>query len=291
MMRILYYKANESVPLTNNKVFLAVPDFENTTSYEITRPVRPLLQSAGLDGFSYQRQSQLSLLHLYNLENCFDIWLDLLTEVPDEECEKYLGRRIQSVFSIHLDGSSLNLRSMVRDDGMFSHKLGSVQLLWIDEDVRQENITYWDWLERALHEFLHDHDVVFDLLLLSGTQATAPNFQQIIRDILKDNKKIVSQDYLRGTNDHVFAAARGAAELARVGMCTDYNACLPNCRVALGDNVKFWPTVIREGTIVFRTIACPSHAHHQISQPGATSCNPQTVIFTIPIMLCFLLLS
>src|SRR5947207_15716566 len=60
-----------------------------------------------------------------------------------------------------------------------------------------------------------------------------------------------------------------------------------NCRIDLGDNVKFLPTLIREGTIVFRTIACPSHAHHPISQPGATSCNPQTVISTIPIMLCF----
>ncbi|KIW75457.1 hypothetical protein Z517_10198 [Fonsecaea pedrosoi CBS 271.37] len=239
MMSTLFSEANKSVPLSNNLVFLAIPDFENSTSDTFTRPIRQLVQLAGLDCLRFQRQSQLSLLHLYDLDNCFGIWLDLVTEVPDEECEKYKGRHIQSVLSVHLDRSSLNLRSMIRDDGIFLHTPGSVKVLWADEDAKA-NTTDWDWVGRALEDFLHDHDLMFDLLLLSGAQVTDSNFQQIIRDRFKDNEKIVPQDYLRVSKDHLFAAARGAAELARVSLCTGDDACMPNSWCPISEHCRKW---------------------------------------------------
>lgn len=230
MMRTLFSKANESVPLSHMNVYLAIPDFEDI-SYRMTSPIRGLFQSAGLDGFDfphYMRQSQLSLSHLYNLEDCFDIWLDDFHSIPDKECEKYQGRPIQSVIFIHLDAFSLNFRSMVRDDGWFLFEPGSIELLWADEEVREGNISYWHWVDRSLRKFLDDSKVTFDLLLLSGTQATAPDFQQIIRDVFQDNGKIIAQDFLRGANDHSFAAARGAALLARRGNCGGYRGCVSN---------------------------------------------------------------
>lgn len=238
MMKTLYYEANKSVPLSNNNVFLAVPDLEYAINYETSQHIEPLLQVAGLNGLFYSRQSQLSLLHLYNLENCFDIWLDEFTRVPDEECEEYHDRNIQSVFSIHLDKSSLILRSMIRDDGLFPYEAGSVQYFWADEDVRQDNLIYWDWLEHALREFLHDRDVVYDLLLLSGTQATALDFQQIMQNVLKDHEKIVSRDYLRRPIDHTYAAARGAAQLARVYLCS--SSCMPASWCPTSEHCKKW---------------------------------------------------
>jgi len=135
MMKILYEKANTSVPLIHNKVYLGIPDVENTTSLDGSRLIRPLLDSAGLDYLRYRRQSQLSILHLYGLDNCFGIWLDEFTEVPNEECEKYWGRLIRSVLFIHLDESSLNLRFLIREDGLFPDYLGSPRLLWVDEGV------------------------------------------------------------------------------------------------------------------------------------------------------------
>ena len=129
MMSTLFSEANKSVPLSNKLVFLAIPDFKNSTSDAFTPPTRQLLQLAGLDLISFQRQSQLSLFHIYNLENCFGIPVDLVTEIPDEECEKYKGRHIQSVLSVHLDRSSLNLRSIIRDDGFFPHIPSSVKTL------------------------------------------------------------------------------------------------------------------------------------------------------------------
>lgn len=213
----------------------------------MTRPIRSLLQSAGLDGLRYGRQSQLSLLYLYNLESCYGIWLDEFTEIPDKECEKYRGRRIQSILSIHLDESSLNLRSIIRDDGVFYFEPDSIQLLWIDKDVRQDNETYRDWLEQKLRDFLHYHKVSFDLLLLSGSQVTAPDFQQVIRDKMKDNNKIVSRDYLRGANDHVFAAARGAARLARIGICGGFAGCVQNSWCPISEPCKKWVSFFDDG--------------------------------------------
>ncbi|KIW24840.1 uncharacterized protein PV07_10529 [Cladophialophora immunda] len=229
MMRKLYHEANQSVPLTNNNVFLAVPDLQYAMTYETSRHIEPLLQAAGLNGLFYLRQSQLSLLHLYNLDNCYDIWLDEVTWVPDEECEEYHDRNIQSVFSIHLDESSLTLRSMIRDDGLFPYEPGDVQYFWADEGVGQDKLAYWDWLEHSLRGFLHDRDVAYDLLLLSGTQATALDFQQIIQSVLKDHKKIVPRDYLRRPIDHTYAAARGAAQLARVYLCSSSCMSAPWC--------------------------------------------------------------
>ncbi|EXJ60453.1 hypothetical protein A1O7_04606 [Cladophialophora yegresii CBS 114405] len=242
MMSTLFSEANTSVPLSNNLVFLAIPDFENSTSDTSTRPIRQLVQWAGLDRLSFQRQSQLSLLHIYNLDNCFGIWLDPVTEVPDEECEKYKGRHIQSVLSVHLDRSSVNLRSMIRDDGIFPHKPGSVKFLWADEEDARANATDWDWdwVDHALERFLHDHDLMFDLLLLSGAHVTASDFQRIIRDRFKDNEKIVAQDYLRGSKDHLFAAARGAAQLARVRLCMGDDACMPNSWCPISEHCKKW---------------------------------------------------
>ncbi|ETI28543.1 hypothetical protein G647_00993 [Cladophialophora carrionii CBS 160.54] len=240
MMSTLFSEANKSVPLSKNLVFLAIPDFENSTSDTFTRSIRQLVHLAGLDRLSFQRQSQLSLLHIYNLDNCFGIWLDPVTEVPDEECEKYKGRHIQSVLSVHLDRSSLSLRSMIRDDGIFPHEPGSVKFLWADEEDAKANTTDWDGVEHALERFLHDHDIMFDLLLLSGAHVKASDFQRIIRDRFKDNEKIVAQDYLRGSKDHLFAAARGAAQLARVRLCVGDDACMPNSWCPISEHCKKW---------------------------------------------------
>lgn len=249
MMSTLFLKANESVPLSHKKVYLAIPDFDDT-SYTITWAIRGLFQLAGLDGFDYpqhQRQSQVSMSELYNLQNCYGIWIDILTQVPDEECEKYQGRPIQSVLFIHLDESSLNFRSMIRDDGTFDFEPGSLQLLWADEEARQGNIINWDWVERSLRKFLDDRGVTYDLLLLSGTQATTPEFQQIIRDMFHDNKKLIPQDFLRGADDHSFAAARGAAHLARVGNCGGFRGCVSNEWCPLSERCREWAWQFQKG--------------------------------------------
>ena len=241
IMMTLFRYTKESIPLEHNKIFLAVPDFVTTTTRSLSLQIQPLLREAGLESFGkhYRRQSQAALLNLYDLEDCHGIPVDENTEVPDKECEVYDGRSIQSALFAAVDGTSLTLRSLMRDDGMFYADRGAAELLWKDEEIEDE-AGYFAWVDRGLRKFLETQHVAFDLLVLSGTKATASELQDIIQDVLKDNDNIRPEDYLRSEQDHAFAAARGAAALARMGMCNDFDACLPNLWCPISEHCSKW---------------------------------------------------
>ena len=59
----------------------------------------------------------------------------------------------------------------------------------------------------------HDGEPI-DLLVLFGTQATRPELLDILQKVFEENGKIKSEDYLQDAHNHIFAAARGAAQLA-----------------------------------------------------------------------------
>ena len=65
------------------------------------------------------------------------------------------------------------------------------------------------------------------MLLLSGTNVTALEIQDIIKDTFEHKDEIRPQDYLRDAQDHTFAAARNAVLFVRMGMCNDFDACVP----------------------------------------------------------------
>ncbi len=241
MMAKLFQSTKESIALKHNRVFLAVPDFVTTTKPSLSRPTKPLLRQAQLEtfGMHYQRQSQAALSHLYGLENCFGIPIDDNTEVPDTECEEYNGRWIQSVLFVAVDGVSLTLRSMLREDGMFYADISAAELLWKHDEV-EDDTAFFAWVDRELRKFVETQDVIFDLLLLSGTKSTATEFQGIIQDIMKNNHNLRSEEYLWNEQDHAFAAARGAATSARVGMCNDFDACLPNSWCPISEHCSEW---------------------------------------------------
>jgi hypothetical protein len=188
------------------------------------RIIRPLLRQAGLELLRISRQSLLSLSGLYGLEDCYDIYVDPYRSTPDLECEKYSGRPIHTVLSLHIDDISLCLRSMVRDDGMFYWRPGSFTCSWA-EDNTEQGMTDWTWVRAMLGSFLHKQNATYDLLLLSGPSTIAEGFQQIIREQFKDNAKIVPTDYLRSPEDHIMAASRVSARRARMLLC-DPSGCV-----------------------------------------------------------------
>ena len=247
MMSKLFQSTKESVALDHNKLFLAVPDFVVTTNPSVNRPIKSLLQQAHVEtfGMHYQRQSQEALSHLYGLKDCFGVAIDEDTEMPDTECEEYNSKSIQSVLFVAVDGVSLTLRSMLREDGMFYADLGPAELLWKHGDI-EDDTAYLAWVDRRLGEFLESQDATFDLLLLSGTKATAGHLQEILQDRLKGEHNIRSEDYLRSYQDHAFAAARGAAASARRGMCNDFEACLPNSWCRVSEHCSQWAWHWRE---------------------------------------------
>ena len=170
------------------------------------------------------------------------MFIDENTEVPDTECEKYNGRSIQSVLFVAVDGISLSLRLMPREDGMFYPDIGAAELFWKHDEL-QDDTAYLAWVDRKLGEFLASQDAAFDLLLLSGTEATAEQLQEILQDRLRGEHNIRPQDYLRGEQDYAFAAARGATALARRGLCNDFHSWLPRyawCHVSEHCTPRKW---------------------------------------------------
>ena len=257
MLELLFRRANETGLLKYPKVYLAIPDTVHANTRDSTSHLRALVQEAGLEGFgvggvSRQPQSKLALRSLYGLSDCFGILryqppgyvgLDRDSHEgriivngladgpldPDFECESYQGRRIQIVLGIYIDSQSLSFRSMIRDDGFFMLDLGTEKLLWTPgEGETTGSERHWRWVRDELRTFVEAASLDLDALVLSGSEATDASFQSVIRDVFGGNDKIVQAEYARGYQDHIFAAARGASELARNGMCTDFTCCIPN---------------------------------------------------------------
>ena len=254
MLQELFGKVNDFSPLKYTRVRLAVPDFVQNGSDLASFQVRPLLEVAGLDRShsSFQVRCRAALLGFYNLTDCFGIpryvgpdysgldrdshegrmivnGLDTGPEDPDVDCESLRGRSIQKVLSIQIDEQALSFRTMIREDGFFFMDLGTSRLLWeVADDVAIDDTRYWQWVKDELHMFMEAEELNIDLLLLSGTAVLDSNFQNVIQDAFKDNDKIVKTEYLRARDDHVFAEARAAAYVARQGMCTDFDGCIPN---------------------------------------------------------------
>ena len=254
MLQDLFRMVSDFSPLKYTRVRLVVPDFVQNGSDLASCQIRPMLEMAGLDGFhsSFQVRCRAALLGFYNVTDCFGIpryvgpdypsldrdshegrmivnGVTTGPEDPDLECQSYRGRSIQKVLSIQIDEQSLSFRTMIREDGYFFLDLGTSKLLWKATDENSTDDTqYWQWVKDELHMFMKTEELSVDLLLLSGTAVLEPEFQDIIQDAFEDNDKIVKAEYLKARNDHVFADARAAAYVARQGMCTDFDGCMPN---------------------------------------------------------------
>ena len=66
-----------------------------------------------------------------------------------------------------------------------------------------------------------------DLIALHGTQATRLELLEIVRDVFRENDNIRPEDYLRSTDEHIYAAARGVARIAKQDMWDDFIYCIP----------------------------------------------------------------
>ncbi|KAJ9657133.1 hypothetical protein H2198_004491 [Neophaeococcomyces mojaviensis] len=215
MVRTLWQKVDASIQLQHKKVFVSVPDFA-VTNDSLAQQIRPLLEAAGLQAVRFWPLCKTSLMYLYNLEDCVD-------EGP--ACENYRGRPTDSVLSIHLDQWSMSLRSMIREDGMFYPGLGNTKLIWREAGTK---------LDDEIKKFTN---TTVDLVLLSGPEAS--QLYKIVEQLFKDNANIVPEDYVRSAEDHTFAAARGAARLARDGMCNDFTVCIPNAWCPVSNHCKW----------------------------------------------------
>lgn len=212
MIRALWQDVNATIHLDHKKVRLSIPDTVIAKQSSQDQLVE-ILSLAGLESLGQWPLSKSSVLGLYNIEDCYD-------DAPASGCENYHGRPIRTILSIHLDQRSMSLRSMIREDGVFYRDAGATKLTWKTADTN---------LDDQIRQFVttsHGLGLDPDLVSLSGPEAS--HIYQLVQDIFQNNTKIVPEDYTRSAEDHTYAAARGAARLARVGMCNGWRACLQN---------------------------------------------------------------
>jgi len=103
----------------------------------------------------------------------------------------------------------------------FNHGAGS--LLRSEDEAR-----YWDEVEGFIEDTIADNHV--DHLMILGSHATDITLLNIISRILKRHGSSKAWENRSprsgGTEESLFAAARGDAQLARYGMIDGYDACL-----------------------------------------------------------------
>lgn len=100
--------------------------------------------------------------------------------------------------------------------------------LGADSKLRREAPeTYWEEVTSKLREFV-DQDTVKSLSCLSlhGESVTDPQFLQVMKETFDPNDALKAESYIHAPEEHLFAAAHGAAILARGGMEDGWVACI-----------------------------------------------------------------
>ncbi|EXJ54993.1 uncharacterized protein A1O5_12732 [Cladophialophora psammophila CBS 110553] len=210
MIRALFAVASTIHHLQHRTAFLAIPNFVINSTYAVSL-IDPLLSGAGLHGFQSRRrdESRAALLGLYQLQHCYRIHVNETHQIPDIECEKYNGRLIHSFLSIQLDASYFGLQQMYRNDGLIA----------ISENMTEDHFDrgtnslnaqdpdhYWSWVKDP-------HSRGF-----------------------RHNDKIKAEEYLRTAEEHAYAASKGAAQIAKTGMWTNFEHCIPRYGCPLSEH-------------------------------------------------------
>ncbi|KAK5418854.1 hypothetical protein LTR06_002605 [Exophiala xenobiotica] len=240
MIRALFAVASTIHHLQHRTAFLAVPDFVIESTYAVSL-IDPLLSGAGLHGFQSRRraESRAALLGLYQLQHCYGIHVNETHQISDIECEKYNGRLIHSFLSIQLDASYFGLHQMYRNDGLIA----------ISENMTEDHFDrgtnslnaqdpdhYWSWVKDRVSHFSRHGAEPIDLLILHGTGVTRPKFLQLVREVFTHNDKIKAEEYLRTAEEHAYAASKGAAQIAKTGMWTNFEHCIPRYSCPLSEH-------------------------------------------------------
>lgn len=232
MVRALFTTTSTIHHLKHRVTFLSVPDFV-LASPSARIHIDPLLSHAGIAGFQSRRwdQDRAALLGLYQLQHCYGIDVNETHQMPDLECEKYNGRPIHTSLSVQLEENYFGLRQMYRDDGLILTSENSTESHF-DRGTNSiisahDPDEYWNFIKSRISHSSRFNDDHIDLLILHGTQVTRPDFLYLVREVFANNDKIKEEEYLRSAEEHAYAAAVGVAQLAKVGMWTDFEHCIP----------------------------------------------------------------
>ena len=161
-------------------------------------------------------------LEYYGIRDCFD-------DIPDDYCYGSSEEKINTVLAITYSGASLGVTSLTRWLGsLYPNRVSENFDHGAESVLRAGNPhQYWKDVKSFIEEGIENEKI--DYLMMLGSHAMDPDLLRVIKEVfeargnMKPWMRYLAQ--LRDPDEHLFAAARGAAETARVGMVNGFDAC------------------------------------------------------------------
>jgi hypothetical protein len=231
MIRSLRFVVESRYVLSYNKLVLSMPTFIAPTRNTHEDIFYQSAWHAGLDPYGHRFfGAYAAMKQIFDIFHCPEIHVNQSTYAPDIACESYQDRQISNVLAIEYSGESLGIMYLPRRGGFFFYDdspMAEEVDLGANCSLRtRDPEQYWAEVRKLISSLCQSHNRPIDLLVLYGDRATDPELLGLVKDLFRSNTNVKIEEYLRTPDDHMFAAARTAAEEARIGMMGGFDACI-----------------------------------------------------------------
>ena len=223
MISQLKDKAESSLNFEIDKVILSFPTYLVNARDQYIGHFRAACQLAGVQEFGRSGIAARSVVQLYGIRG----------DGSDEEASgERPGPEVNNVLFISYSSAGLEPSLLTGEFGvLFPNEAFPERLdLGANSALRKTNaFLYWKdvrgTIRRIIEPLTPDQ---IERLVLIGDRATDPEFLQVLAKVFEFNSMVKPKTYQMSPDEHLFAAARGAAAIARVGLSTNWKACIPS---------------------------------------------------------------
>lgn len=216
-------------------VFLSIPDMFVKSRRFADERFEKAAQAAGFEPFRGGQGSSRSALDYYKIEDCDEDYVDPSSPYS---CLPSVGR-IDDVLTISFAGTNLgftlhsrwNKSHRVMDGVVWPEKQEVDFELVFHSDLRIEDPQmFWEKIQKTIELVIGNHKL--DRVILLGDFAKEVEFRRTVRDTLHNlghytaSKEISVPGTAMDFDESLYAAARGAANVARRGMIHGFVACI-----------------------------------------------------------------
>jgi hypothetical protein len=230
MLSSLKYTIATTHGLSYPHIILSLPDFEVDRVHTHESRLESAVLHAGLEQLHSPTLASRSALAFYGIGAYY----------PGSESESCLkgDERIGVVLVISYNEASFGVTLLTRWlDGplwgtLWPRRVSEELELGSRSARRRKDEDYWDAVRDVIEDFVEAGETV-DRVMFLGSDARDKKLRDIVRDVVErhtpgDELKIlgVDADADDGSDETLFAAARGAAMVARLGMVDGFDACI-----------------------------------------------------------------
>ncbi|MCJ1472718.1 hypothetical protein MMC13_001367 [Lambiella insularis] len=213
-------EANLGIDVT--KVILSYPTYLVKVNNEFIGNFRAACQLVGVQEFRASAIASLRVVELYGIR---------ATGSDEEANGERPGPEVENALVISYSDAGLEGSLLTGEAGvLFPHQAESERFdLGAGSGLRTTNASaYWGALEEYVRKSISPlaPNQVARLVLL-GDRATDPMFLRSLARLFTSNSLTKTEAYEWPAEEHLFAAARGAAAVARVGLQSNWEYCIP----------------------------------------------------------------